>query len=61
MIIICLKIPIQRQKMTAITVKISQEEKQIYHAICKKNDTTMSQAIRAYIRDEIKKHDKNSK
>jgi len=45
--------------MTAITVKISKDEKKIYHEICKQNDTTMSQAIRAYIREEIKKHDRN--
>jgi len=47
--------------MKVITVKISEDEKNKYHEICKKNDTTMSQAIRAYIREEIKKHDKNSK
>jgi predicted transcriptional regulator len=41
--------------MTAITVKISKEEKDLYHKICKREDTTMSQAIRAYIREQIKR------
>jgi antitoxin component of RelBE/YafQ-DinJ toxin-antitoxin module len=47
--------------MTAITVKIHQKEKEDYHNICKNNDTTMSQAIRKFIRSEIKKNSKNSK
>ncbi len=44
--------------MTALTVKISKEEKDKYHKICKGNDITMSQALRAYIREQIKRYDK---
>ncbi len=44
--------------MTALTVKISKDEKDKYHEICKESDTTMSQAIRAYIREQIKRHKK---
>jgi len=56
-----LKIPQKGKTMVSITVKISKAEKDMYHNICKKKDTTMSQAIRAYIREEIKKDDKKSK
>jgi len=44
--------------VTALTVKISKDEKDKYHQICKENDTTMSQAIRAYIREQIKRYNK---
>jgi len=47
--------------LSVITVKIPQDEKDKYHEICKKNDTTMSQAIRAYIREQIRKYEKSSK
>jgi hypothetical protein len=50
----CIKNSDYGGKMTAITVKISKEEKDLYHKICKREDTTMSQAIRAYIREQIK-------
>ena len=45
--------------MTAITVKIEPKEKEDYHKICKENDTTMSQAIRKFIRSEIAKYNKS--
>ncbi len=44
--------------MTAITVKVNQDEKQEYQKICKENDITMSQAIRKFIRSEIEKNKK---
>jgi len=47
--------------MSVITVQIDDNEKKDYHAICKENDTTMSQAIRKFIRSEIAKHKKRNK
>ena len=47
--------------MTAITVKVHEEEKLQYQKICKENDITMSQAIRKFIRSEIEKYNKKNK
>ena len=41
-----------------ITVKIDDEDKKNYLKICKENDTTMSQALRKFIRSEIEKYNK---
>jgi len=43
-----------------INIKIDQEERDFYNKICKKEDTTMSQDIRKFIRSRIEEYKKKT-
>lgn len=46
---------LSRTDAQKITVKLTREEKDAFDALCRAQGTTMSQALRAYIRQQIER------